>query len=124
MPITAKFSNGHQDTYKGNRDVRAAWAIIDRKTGETLNSGHSLDRARAEKTAAGNVRYISSEMRAFSVPQRLYMGADYSHLFRIARAHGYEGPARMAAYKAWAKAQNEKRRADQESRVRIEIVDL
>ena len=45
----AIFSDGHKDVYKGNRDVKAAWAIYDKATGEFLLSGHSIDRNRAEK---------------------------------------------------------------------------
>jgi len=44
----AIFSDGHKDVYKGNRDVKAAWAIYDKATGEFLLSGHSIDRNRAE----------------------------------------------------------------------------
>ena len=49
MTITAKFSNGFTDTYKGTRDVKAAWMITNKATGEVINSGHSLDRVRAQK---------------------------------------------------------------------------
>lgn len=59
MPITATFSNGYSDTYKGDRDVRAAWAIL--IAGKVVNSGHSLDAARARKTAEGNTRYHISQ---------------------------------------------------------------
>lgn len=53
--ITAVFSNGHTDTYKGSREVKAAWMITEKETGKVYKSGHSLDRAKAEKTAAGNI---------------------------------------------------------------------
>ncbi len=55
MTITATFSNGFADTYKGDRTVTAAWAIIRKADGAVLKSGHSLDAAKAHKTAAGNV---------------------------------------------------------------------
>ena len=51
---TATFSNGYTDTYKGKRDVKAAWMVITAK-GEIL-SGHSLDTDKAKKTAENNVR--------------------------------------------------------------------
>ena len=57
MNKVAIFSDGSRDEYKGKRNVQAAWAIFDRKTGARLNSGHSLDRVKAEKTARGNQRY-------------------------------------------------------------------
>lgn len=49
---TATFSNGHTDTYKGKRDVRAAWMVI-LPTGKIV-SGHSFDVATARKTAEGH----------------------------------------------------------------------
>jgi hypothetical protein len=52
MRITATFSNGYTDTYKGNRDVKAAW-MVTLPSGEII-SGHSMDRTKAEKTARGN----------------------------------------------------------------------
>lgn len=55
---TATFSNGQTDTYKGSRDVRAAWAIIRKADGAILKSGHSLDRAKAIKTAEGRMQEI------------------------------------------------------------------
>lgn len=59
MTITATFSNGLTDTYKGNRDVRAAWAIIRKSDGVVLKSGHSLDAGKALKTAEGNLQNFS-----------------------------------------------------------------
>lgn len=59
--IEAIFSNGHRDEYKGTRPVKAAWAIIRKSDNATLGSGHSLDAAKAAKTAQGNTRYHISE---------------------------------------------------------------
>lgn len=59
--ITATFSNGYTDTYKGERDVRAAWAIIRKADGVVLKSGHSLDAGKALKTAEGNLQNFSLE---------------------------------------------------------------
>lgn len=55
MSIIATFSNGYTDEYKGKRDVKAAWMIVRKSDGEVLMSGHSLDKARAEKTARSSV---------------------------------------------------------------------
>jgi len=69
----AKFSNGFKDEYKGARDVRAAWMITNKATGEVLASGHSLDRANAQKTADGNVRFVAAALtdhRIVDVPTR------------------------------------------------------
>ena len=57
MTITATFSNGHVDTYKGDRNVKAAWMIVTPEG--KIVSGHSLDRAKAEKTARQNAGLIS-----------------------------------------------------------------
>lgn len=59
MTITATFSNGFTDAYKGDRDVKAAWAIINKATGAVIKSGHSLDAAKAARTASGNLREVS-----------------------------------------------------------------
>lgn len=75
--IRATFSNGYTRTYKGKRDVRAAWAIIDRETGETLLSGFSLDADKARKTADGNVRYTGHFRRV------AFAGADRMHWNRL-----------------------------------------
>lgn len=56
MHITATFSNGETDVYKGHRPVKAAWRIVDHETGKTIVSGHSLDRDRAERTATNKLR--------------------------------------------------------------------
>lgn len=55
---TAIFPNGFTDTYKGSRNVKAAWAIFNKATGAAIKSGHSLDRAKAAKTAEGNLQTI------------------------------------------------------------------
>lgn len=61
MTITTTFSNGFTDTYKGDRDVKAAWAIIEKLTGKAIASGHSIDAVRAEKTAQQNLRDFTFE---------------------------------------------------------------
>ena len=61
---TAKFSNGYTDAYKGRRPVTAAWMITNLE-GVVLDSGHSIDRQTAEKTALlaffGAVLFIISD---------------------------------------------------------------
>jgi len=39
---TVTFSNNQKVTYKGNRQVKAAWAIINKETQEILLSGFSM----------------------------------------------------------------------------------
>jgi hypothetical protein len=95
MTITATFSNGYTDTYKGNRPVKAAWAIIDRNTGKVLHSGHSLDVIKARKTAEGNCRYhVAAGFRnGFDRPNRW------------AHANAYFGKkAREQGFRSWKEA--------------------
>jgi hypothetical protein len=128
MTITAKFSNGFEDTYKGDRAVKAAWAIIRKSDGEVLASGHSLDASKAAKTARGNMMQHASnvgvDLPHFDVPQRLWAGANYGYLYRYAAEHGYADKAAMGAYKRWATQQNAERRAAVEAAVRVEIINL
>jgi len=56
--IIANFSNGLADEYKGTREVKAAWVIFNKETGETLNSGHSLTTNAAASTAATNMGHL------------------------------------------------------------------
>jgi uncharacterized protein YjbK len=51
---TATFKNGYSDTYKGKRDVKAGWIILD-KDGMVRMSGHSLTLEAASKTANSQI---------------------------------------------------------------------
>ncbi len=68
--ITATFSNGHTDTYKGKRAVTAAWMIVRKSDGKVVMSGHSLTRELAEKTSAGNVKEYFARGWAVTKPNR------------------------------------------------------
>ena len=117
MTIIAKFSNGFTDTYKGHRDVKAAWAVIRKSDGEVMISGHSLDRMKAEKTARGNM----SHLYGFGpiLPTRAYPGIEKT----LTRC-GYEGPRSTFAMLSWAREQNAKRLAEIDAAHTIEIIDL
>lgn len=122
--IIATFSNGHQDIYKGKRDVKAAWMIVDRASGEKLASGHSLDRAKAQKTAEGNIRYVvKGPANKFEMP--LHRGATtiayMQYISKEARVQGWDGKGRV--YDFW-KAHNAEISAYKHAQVRIEIIDL
>jgi len=124
MAIVATFSNGETDTYKGHRDVKAAWAIINPTTGTILNSGHSLDRARAEKTAANNVKYTGIKPTGFAkgaatVPSRLYAHM-IPYMARQCKERDLPGKNAMRELKAYNAAYY----AAQRALVRIEVVDL
>lgn len=110
MKITATFSTGFTDTYKGKRDVKAAWAIINRETGAVINSGHSLDAAKAAKTAEGNLRYVGFVDLGISEHPLRYVKGTGAYLSRKQNAE--------------AKAHNAARLDFIRSKVRIEIVAL
>ena len=138
MTITATFSNGTTDTYKGKRDVKAAWAIV--KDGEVLMSGHSLDRRRAEGTAANNVKYLGLKPEgwegAVDVPQspRTYIGVDYKKSrVKAARARGLldDTPrGSLSGSQLWNRTVERLKRynsdfyAAQRAMIQIEVVDL
>jgi hypothetical protein len=61
---SATFENGTTTVYGGKRDVTSAWLIVDRKTGEAVESwgkvakGFSVSGEAAHTTATGKVRDI------------------------------------------------------------------
>jgi hypothetical protein len=97
MTITATFSNGFSDTYKGDRAVTAAWAIIRKSDGFTLASGHSLDAAKAAKTAAGNLahRSLAGDFDLPEHPLRYIEGPDYRDNSKTRRAKREHNAARL-----------------------------
>lgn len=111
MTITATFSNGQTDTYKGSRDVKAAWAIVRKSDGVVLKSGHSLDAAKAAKTAEGNLQYLSMTVFGF--------GSDHTYFY-------FKGslPRSSSRERAAIRAHNAARLDLIRSLVTIEIVDL
>jgi hypothetical protein len=115
MPITAKFSNAHVDTYKGKRPVKAAWMAI-LPTGRIV-SGHSLDRAKAEKTARGAASEKAGVWLWWKTRRHSISAAQLAHAGAEARKHGF---ASLAAYEAALI----KQRADFVAACRFEIVDL
>lgn len=108
MTITATFSNGFIDTYKGDRDVRAAWAIISKADGKVLKSGHSIDRAKAASTAAGKL-------------QELHCVIEYGHPLYYLEGRSYLDTAKTRRAK---RQHNADRLAYIAERVTIEIIDL
>lgn len=108
MTTTATFSNGFADTYKGDRAVRAAWAITSKADGAVLKSGHSLDRAKAAKTAEGKLHELH-DLLGYGHPLYFYKGAS---------------PRYTAAMNRARKAHNAERLELIRSFVTVEIVDL
>lgn len=119
--ITAKFSNGHTDVYKGTREVKAAWMITNATTGEVYMSGHSLDRAKAQKTAEGNTSYCLS--RALG----RYLKGDSMRPTRYASQIVYHnGLARKEGFKDWKEAHLAYKAEAEIARrnLKIEVIDL
>lgn len=83
MTITATFSNGHTDTYKGKREVTAAWAIIRKADGKVMMSGHSMDAGKALKTGTGNIRtYFAHGQHVMKPTKYACQVAKYDNLAR------------------------------------------
>lgn len=64
---TATFENGTTTTYGGEREVKSAWLIVDRKTGEAVETwgklakGFSVSGEAAHTTATAKIRDICHE---------------------------------------------------------------
>lgn len=131
MTITATFSNGFVDTYKGDRPVKAAWMLTDKETGKVLLSGHSLDRAKAEKTARGNINHIilpGIEGRRYYVPQSAsMMNKEYAkELLGRLKENGDEPKGQTTVRTVWDAARRANTRYNdlKRARINIEVIDL
>lgn len=108
--LTATFSNGFTDTYKGDRDVRAAWMVI-LPNGKVM-SGHSRDVATARKTAENNIPFHGGDRFHY---QSLKAMAKWAHMqvqvrkilketgFKSVREHDAARSAARAAFVAQCK---------------------
>jgi hypothetical protein len=116
--IVATFSNGYSDTYKGDRDVKAAWMVI--TADGKIYSGHSRDRASAEKTAR---TYLSRGCQIEALRMMGTRGRDIVTPAFAAWAHKIateRGFADRRSYNAHADAE----RAAYIAKGKIEIVNL
>jgi len=121
----AIFSNGTTDTYKGKRAVTAAWAIISRDTGETLMSGHSLDRAKAQKTAESNlIHVVASDSPAVELPKRGYPSYNDKYVRQRLIAAGYDPRLLVgdSGLTSVARQHAAKCKAERIAKVKIEVV--
>lgn len=108
--ITATFSNGYTDTYKGSRDVKAAWMVTEKATGKVIASGHSLNKEVAEKTAKSST--VLHTLPAGWRKWRKDVRAE-----GYAKLHGYKSVVDMEASMA-------KANAEFASSVKIEVIAL
>ena len=127
MAITATFSNGFTDTYKGTRPVKAAWLITDKATGEVLNSGHSLDIIKARKTAEGSAalcaRRQDGDARTVFLTNGIPSVAYLRYLITAARDAGIEGVTSHNAQKL-IREHNLVVNAARRARCTIEVIAL
>lgn len=87
--ITAQFTTGHVDVYKGKRPVKAAW-LLTGPNGDT-KSGHSLDRAKARSTAEGAIRFLKGHPHSVDRPGRGAHSVAYlQYWHKLAREHGFK----------------------------------
>jgi hypothetical protein len=105
--ITAAFSNGATDTYKGKRDVKAAWAVIRLSDNTVIASGHSLDAAKAEATASTHLQTLG-----------------FASLGSLHELRYYQGPFKSHKKNAEAKLHNAKRLDAIRAATKIEVVLL
>ena len=117
---TAIFSNGYTDTYKGNRPVKAAWAIICNADGKVLMSGHSLDRAKAQNTAHSNAASKWASFAPIYAPRGNTLG--HIKLERdAARRLGWDGNGQPRKF---IEAENARRAGERAKLYTVEVVDL
>ena len=105
----AIFSNGFTREYKGDRNVKAAWAIINKDTNEAILSGFSMRTA----TAEGSARNRRKEC---------YCIFDDGHKYKY--PHDMRGRRYPWRLEKQYKKENRERLAIIDSKVRIEIINL
>tara|TARA_R110000823_G_C15584805_1_gene463501 strand:- start:184 stop:525 length:342 start_codon:yes stop_codon:yes gene_type:complete len=113
MTITATFSNGHTDTYKGKRDVKAAWMLV--APDGSVYSGHSLNAAASDKTASSKVSEIN-RVGETRYPQRS-SAVTFHYFAKDAKKAGFD------KVEDWFEA-NKKAAADFRAACIIEVINL
>jgi hypothetical protein len=104
--IISKFSNGFIREYKGNRDVKASWAIINKETNETILSGFSMRKDLAYSSARNRRRECNELIHSVTGCERL--GYPY-----------YQHDLRDRLFPSM----REERRLKKENKQRLEIID-
>ena len=112
MAITAMFSNGTTDTYKGDRKVTAAWLLT--LPDGRIFSGHSMTLELACKTAARNA---GKNCPFVELVMKSYTPASAVHYTKLAKERGFDT---LKAYNADRKS----KRADWIAQCKIEVVAL
>ncbi len=114
--ITASFSNGFTREYKGDRNVKAAWIIINKDTNETILSGFSMRTDLAYSSARNRRRECNELMHAITGCER-YGYPYYAHDLRDRLFPSRKEERRL-------KRENKERLIQIDNRITIEIVDI
>ena len=114
--ITVTFSNGFTREYKGNRNVKASWAIINKDTKETILSGFSMTRDLAYSSARNRRRECNELMHTITGCERVGYPY-YAHDLRDRLFPSMREERRL-------KRENKERLAQIDNRIIIEVVDI
>ena len=114
--IVASFSNGFTREYKGDRNVKAAWAIINKETNETILSGFSMRTDLAYSSARNRRRECNELMRTITGCDRVGYPY-YAHDLRDRLFPSMREERRL-------KRENKERLKIIDSQIRIEITDI
>ena len=114
--IVASFSNGFTREYKGDRKVKAAWAIINKDTNETILSGFSMRTDLAYSSARNRRRECNELMRTITGCERCGYPY-YAHDLRDRLFPSMREERRL-------KRENKERLKIIDSQIRIEITDI
>lgn len=125
----ATFSNGTTIQNNGTRAVAAAWAVIDKRTNETLMTGFSRDMNAAAKTAEGHMKNLGlTDLPYASIPARnarqMTKEQAQSVLKSLKAAGRAPSPATVKTVFDAAKALNEEHNADIAKNGKVEVVAL
>lgn len=107
------FSNGQKDIYKGKRDIKAGWQVTFPNGGTA--SGHSYDKAAAEKTARSHISMNSPAY--YPSPAKLKYATCANYWNKIAKDGGFKSVNELVAQ---GKAEN----AAFAAKCKVEIVDV
>ena len=114
--IVASFSNGFTRQYKGDRNVKAAWAIINKDTNVTIISGFSMTRNLAHSSSRNRRRECNELMHTITGCERV--GYPYvAHDLRDRLFPSMKEERRL-------KRENKERLVQIDKRITIEIVDI
>lgn len=114
--ITASFSNGFTREYKGDRNVKAAWSIMNKETKETIMSGFSMTKNLAYSSSRNRRRECNDLVQSITGCDRVGYPF-YAHDLRDRLFPSMREERRL-------KKENKERLAMIDKMIIIEIVDI